>query len=130
MKRRQGFHALTAYLAVVGIFRCHKRCLDFGCAVLPDEMYQKIRLRECTLKGTSMNATLHEFLGLFAMLCPFMEVQRRGVEKPLLTEITLEREASLVRLQMVVHRVLLLLRHVAVRTQIEAGSIFGVRISH
>ena len=98
--------------------------------MLPDEMYEKIRLRECPLKGAAMNATLHEFLGLLAMLRPFMEVQRRGMEKSLLTEITLEREPSLVRLQMVVHRVLLLLRHVAVRTHIEAGSIFGIGVGH
>ena len=98
--------------------------------MLPDEMYQKIRFRECPLKGTPMNATLHEFLGLLAMLCPFMEVQRRGVKKSLLTEITLEREPSLMRLQMVVHRVLLLLRHVTVRTLVEAGRIFGIRVGH
>ena len=130
MKCRQGFHALTTYLTVIGVFRCHQRCLDFGGAVLPDEMYKKIRLRECPLKGTAMNATLHEFLGLLTVLCPFVEIQRRGVEKSLLTEITLERKPRLVRLQMIVHRILLLLCHVTVRAHVESSRIFSICVGH
>ena len=52
------------------------------------------------------------------------------MQKSLLTEVTFIRKTSLVCLQMIVHRILLLLRNVTVRTHVEALRIFRVRIGH
>jgi hypothetical protein len=52
------------------------------------------------------------------------------MKKPFFTETTLIRKTSFVRLHMIVHRVLVLLRNVTVRTHVESIRVFCVDISH
>jgi len=52
------------------------------------------------------------------------------VQKSLLTELAFIRKTSLVCLQMIVHRILILLGTVTVRTHVETLCIFRVRIGH
>ena len=52
------------------------------------------------------------------------------MKKSLLTECALIRKTCLVRLQMIVHRVLVFLSNIAVRTYVESIRVFCVDIRH
>ena len=67
--RGQGLCVLLANLTNVSRFTDIQRSLRFFCAVLPDKVYEKIRLRQCALKITCWHITFHEFFILLTMLC-------------------------------------------------------------
>jgi len=126
----QGFCVLIANLTHVSRLTNLECGLRLFCTVLPDKVYEKIRLRQCALEIATWHITFHEFFVLAAVLCAIMQVQGGCVQKSLLTELAFIRKTSLVCLQMIVHRILILLGTVTVRTHVETLCIFRVRIGH
>ena len=70
--RGQGLCVLLANLTNVSRVTDIQRSLCFFCAVLPNEVYEKIRLRQRALEIATRYVTFHEFFVLFTMLCAFV----------------------------------------------------------
>ena len=68
----QGLCVLLANFACVSCVTDVQSGLCFFCAVLPDKVYEKIRLRQCALEITTRYVTFHEFFVLAAVLCALM----------------------------------------------------------
>ena len=69
MIRSQRLRILPANLTNVPCVTDIQCSLCLLCAVLPDKVYEKIRLRECSLEFTTRHVTIHEFFVLFTVLC-------------------------------------------------------------
>jgi len=68
----QGFCVLLADFARVSRVTDIQCGLRLFCTVLPDKVYQKIRLRQCALEIATWHITFHEFFVLAAVLCAIM----------------------------------------------------------
>jgi len=69
MIRSQRLRILTTHFTHMSRLTNLECGLCLLCAVLPDKVYQKIRLRECSLEVTTRHVTIHEFFVLFTVLC-------------------------------------------------------------
>jgi hypothetical protein len=130
VKRGERLCVLPAEITGVSGIR-HTQCgLCLFCAMFSDKVYQKIRLCERALEFTTRHVTFHEFFILFAVLCAIVQFQGGCMKKPFFAEETLIRKTGLMRLHMIVHRVLVFLSNIAMRTHIESICVFCVDVGH
>jgi hypothetical protein len=69
MIRSQRLRILTTQFTHMSSFTNIECSLYLLCTVFSDKMYEKIRLRECSLEFTTRHVTIHEFFVLFTVLC-------------------------------------------------------------
>lgn len=109
---------------------CARRRDSLILAVLPDKVNQKIGLRKRALIVAVGDWTVKETLRLGGVLGLLVELECAGVQELPLAESTLKWKFALVRLQVIVHGILVLLCHATVLADEEIVRILDVFKDH